>query len=132
MKKIILFSLMSLFCVEVFAQVRFFEGTWEEALAKAKQENKVLMVDFYTTWCGPCKLMTKTTFADTNLGDFVNQNFIAYKIDCEKGEGFQLAEKYEIEGYPTICFIDKSGKLIAQEVGFKKAEAFLEIVKRYK
>ncbi|MDX1902616.1 MAG: thioredoxin family protein, partial [Thermonemataceae bacterium] len=99
MKKIILFSLMSLFCVEVFAQVRFFEGTWEEALAKAKQENKVLMVDFYTTWCGPCKLMTKTTFADTNLGDFVNQNFIAYKIDCEKGEGFQLAEKYEIEGY---------------------------------
>ena len=114
------------------AQVQFFEGSWSEVLQEAKKQNKPIFVDFYTSWCGPCKLMTKTTFANTSVGDYLNSNYIAYKIDCEKGEGVQMAEKFEIYSYPTLCFFDKSGKLQNKEVGYKNTNDFLALVQKYK
>lgn len=117
---------------ESFAQVRFMNGSWQEALNEAQKQNKSIMVDFYTTWCGPCKLMTKTTFASTQVGDFAEANFIAFKVDCEKGEGIQLAQKYEVFNYPTIAFIDKNGNLLGKEIGYKNADDFLEIMQKYR
>lgn len=117
---------------ESFAQVRFMNGSWQEALNEAQRQNKSIMVDFYTTWCGPCKLMTKTTFASTQVGDFAEANFIAFKVDCEKGEGIQLAQKYEVFNYPTIAFIDKNGNLLGKEIGYKNADDFLEIMQKYR
>ncbi len=114
------------------AQVQFFEGSWNEVLQEAKKQNKPIFVDFYTSWCGPCKLMTKTTFANTQVGDYLNNNYIAYKIDCEKGEGIQMAEKFEIFSYPTLCFFDKNGKLQSKEIGYKNANEFLNLVQKYK
>lgn len=115
-----------------FAQVRFMNGSWQEALNEAQKQNKPIMVDFYTTWCGPCKLMTKTTFASTQVGDFADANFIAFKVDCEKGEGIQLAQKYEVFNYPTIAFIDKNGNLLGKEIGYKNADDFLELMQKYR
>lgn len=114
------------------AQVHFYNGSWQEVLAEAQKQNKIIMIDFYTTWCGPCKLMTKTTFANTTIGDFVNANFIAFKVNCEKGEGVKLAEKYEVFSYPTIAFVDKSGNLLGKEIGYKNAEEFMEIIQKYR
>jgi thiol:disulfide interchange protein len=132
MKKVIIFCLLLLMVQVSNAQIRFFQGSWAEALAEAKKQNKMIMVDFYTTWCPPCKLMTKTTFADTKVGDFANQNFIAFKVDCERGEGIKLAEKYDIDSYPTICFIDKNGNLRNKEIGYKDVKEFLGILQNYK
>lgn len=117
---------------ESLAQVRFMNGSWQEALNEAQKQNKPIMVDFYTTWCGPCKLMTKTTFANTQVGDFADAYFIALKIDCEKGEGIQLAQKYEVFNYPTIAFIDKNGDLLGKEVGYKNVDDFLELMQKYR
>ncbi|PKQ70032.1 thioredoxin family protein [Raineya orbicola] len=117
---------------ESLAQVRFMNGSWQEALNEAQKQNKPIMVDFYTTWCGPCKLMTKTTFANTQVGDFADAYFIALKIDCEKGEGIQLAQKYEVFNYPTIAFIDKNGNLLGKEVGYKNVDDFLELMQKYR
>ncbi len=114
------------------AQVQFFEGSWNEVLQEAKKQNKPIFVDFYTSWCGPCKLMTKTTFANIQVGDYLNSNYIAYKIDCEKGEGIQIAEKFEIFSYPTLCFFDKNGKLQSKEIGYKNADDFLSLVQKNK
>ncbi|WP_448530202.1 thioredoxin family protein [Raineya sp.] len=128
-----LFTLVFLSLVyEGFAQVRFLNGSWQEALNEAQKQNKPIMVDFYTTWCGPCKLMTKTTFASTQIGDFADANFIAFKVDCEKGEGIQLAQKYEVFSYPTIAFIDKNGNLLGKEIGYKNADDFLELMQKYR
>ncbi|KOY85229.1 hypothetical protein AD998_02835 [bacterium 336/3] len=131
--KSLFISCLLFFCVQVSnAQVRFFQGTWSEALTEAQKQNKILVVDFYTTWCAPCKLMTKTTFADTNVGDFANAYFIPYKVDCEKGEGIKLAEKYEIDSYPSIYFIDKTGNVVRKEIGYKSAMEFLKILQKQK
>ena len=50
--------------------IEFFEGTFKEALDKAKLEGKIVFVDAYTTWCGPCKRMSKNVFPKKEVGDF--------------------------------------------------------------
>ena len=65
----------------------FFEGTWKEALEKAKKEDKLVFVDSYTTWCGPCIKMAKNVFTQESVGSFYNQNFINIKLDMEKEDG---------------------------------------------
>ena len=56
--------------------IQFFTGTWDEALEKAKEENKLIFLDAYASWCGPCKRMSKSVFTDEKVGEFFNANFI--------------------------------------------------------
>ncbi|MFN8353045.1 MAG: thioredoxin domain-containing protein [Spirosomataceae bacterium] len=105
--------------------IKFFEGTFAQALAKAKAEKKLIFLDAYTSWCGPCKMMQTRTFPDKKLGDFFNQKFVAIKIDMEEGEGPNLAETYGVDAYPTLFFIDTSGKVVKRVLGFQSAEKLL-------
>ncbi len=82
------------------------ELSFQQALDKAKKENKLLYIDFFTTWCGPCKIMAKNYFPTDEAGEVFNTDFISLKVDAEKGEGMQLAKKYEVRGYPTSMFLD--------------------------
>ncbi|WP_455261180.1 thioredoxin family protein, partial [Prevotella jejuni] len=66
--------------------IKFFKGTFNEALVKAKQENKILFVDFYAVWCVPCKKMAKTVFTQEEVGKYFNEHFISLQLDAEKGE----------------------------------------------
>ncbi|GAA3604435.1 thioredoxin domain-containing protein [Flavivirga amylovorans] len=126
MKKI--FTLLAIGVLNLsFCQGVSFEKTsFKEALQKAKKENKILFMDCYTTWCGPCKWMTKEIFPQKEVGDFFNENFISIKIDMEKGEGIALNSEYGVNAYPTLLFIDSSGKEIHKLVGGKKAPDLIE------
>lgn len=101
-----------------FAGIDFFDGTWAEALAEAKSKRKLIFVDAYTVWCGPCKAMSRNTFPDERVGEFYNENFISYKFDMEKGEGPAFAEKYQVLAYPTLLFINHNGDQIHKAVGY--------------
>ena len=105
--------------------IRFYEGTIQEAFEKAKSENKLVFVDCYTTWCGPCKMLKQYTFKDVILGDYMRENYISLAIDMETSEGEILAKKYGIESYPTLLFLDKYGRVINHQVGGIGAEALL-------
>lgn len=89
---------------------QFFKGTFAQALAKAKKENKKLMVDCYTLWCGPCRHMAKNVFPDENLGKYMNANFVCIQLDMEHGEGPELNKTFNVESYPTFIFFDAEGK----------------------
>ena len=89
--------------------INFEHGTWDEILAKAGKEGKIVFMDAYTTWCGPCKMMSKSTFTDARVAEFYNKNFICAKIDMEKGEGPALSERYGVQAYPTLLFVNASG-----------------------
>ncbi|NRA13092.1 MAG: thioredoxin family protein [Crocinitomicaceae bacterium] len=108
------------------AGIQFVTGTWEEVLAIAKKAKKSIFVDAYTTWCGPCKWMSKTTFTDSNVGSFMSKNFISYKMDMEKGEGVDFAKKNNVQVYPTLLFFDPKGRLNHRAAGALNADAFLE------
>ena len=97
MRRIFFTIVILLFSWNVFSQgIQFETSSWKEVLQKAKQENKLIFVDLYTTWCGPCKKMAAETFPQQVVGDYFNKNFVNYKIDAEKGEGPELAGKYEV------------------------------------
>ena len=107
MKKILLssFLLLSTFCV--FSQgIEFEHGTWSEIVKKAKELNKPIFVDVYTSWCGPCRVMAAQVFPRPEIGAKFNQGFVNAKIDAEKGEGIAIAKKYEVKSYPTYLFIN--------------------------
>lgn len=112
------------------AGIQFHQGNWEEALQKAKKEGKPVFLDISASWCGPCKMLKSRTFPNDEVGEFYNANFINVAVDGEKGEGIQLARKYKIRGYPTLIFLDSSGKVIAQTAGYRNPEQFIEIGKQ--
>src|SRR5688572_20723999 len=76
--------------------IKFFEGTWDNALAEAKAQKKPVFVDCYASWCVPCKMLEKETFPDKAVGEYYTGQFINYRIDMEKGEGPELAKRYGV------------------------------------
>jgi len=108
------------------AGIQFFEGSFDEALAQAKKENKQVFLDAYTSWCGPCKKMMKEIFPKAEVGAVYNKNFIAIKVDMEKGEGPTLAEKFDISRYPTYMYLNANGKPLHRAIGYMPAEAFIK------
>lgn len=130
MKKISLILLV-LFSVITFGQGMKFEenNSFKDLLALAKKENRLLFLDAYTTWCGPCKLMAKNVFPQPTVGEFYNANFINSKIDMEKGEGIDLAKKYNVRAYPTYLFINGDGELIHRVTSYFDAEDFINVGK---
>jgi thiol-disulfide isomerase/thioredoxin len=128
MKKQLLIISVLFFSLLGFSQgIEFEHGTWKEVLEKAKQTNKPIFVDVYTSWCGPCKKMSKDIFPLSEVGKVFNANFVCYQIDAEKGEGIKLAKKYEVTSYPTYLFIKADGTLFSRSLGSMEAEKFIDV-----
>lgn len=98
-----------------------------DALKKAQTEGKLVFMDAYTTWCGPCKMMASKVFPDSSAGAFFNQHFVNLKVDMEKGEGTSLALKYNVEYFPTLLFINAEGQVVHKAVGFHTAPEFVSL-----
>ena len=100
---------------------------WKEILQLAKKENKLIFMDCYTSWCGPCKALAKNVFTQEKVGDFFNPRFINVKYDMEKGDGKMLNEQYKkhIIGYPTLLLINAEGKVLQQLAGYKDADELI-------
>jgi thioredoxin-related protein len=128
--------------------------TMNEALEAQKQEPKKILMDVYTIWCGPCKLMDKNTFGDKNVIAFVNEHYYAVKFNAEgteeityqdfkytnpnyrperKGKNSMhfFADALELQGYPSIVFFDDDGEIIQDVAGYKspqQIEIYLKMV----
>lgn len=127
MKKLVLFLITLLSPLVFWAQGILFEtGTFAAALDKAKQENKIVFLDIYTTWCGPCKQMAANLFPNEEAGKLYNKHFVNYKIDAEKGEGIEVAAKYKVQGYPTNLFLKPDGSVVYTVMGAGDLAWFLE------
>lgn len=132
LERIILLGLLLLsswFAVAQDRSIAFENVSFQEALEKAKQSNKLLFVDCYTSWCGPCKMLARDVFTNNEVADYFNAHFVSLKVDCEKGEGPQLRERFGVSSYPTLLFIDGSGKVVNKILGASQAPAFLKKVK---
>jgi len=130
MKKLLLIIPALLFSMLGFSQgIEFEHGTWKEVLEKAQQTNKPIFVDVYTTWCGPCKMMDRDIFPLETVGKVYNTGFICYHIDAEKGEGIEVAKKYEVKAYPTYLFIKADGTLFFRALGSMPAKEFIVVSK---
>ncbi len=141
MKKIVFSMLFFGIATVVMAQekgMHFEHNTsWQKVLAKAKAENKYIFVDCFTTWCGPCKMMSSTIFPLEEVGSFYNKNFINIKIqlDTTKNDseevkswfaaGKEIATKYDVRAYPTYLMFNPNGEIVHRAVGSSDATTFL-------
>ncbi len=91
--------------------------SFNDAIAKAKAENKIIFMDCYTTWCGPCKRLAANVFPLADVGGYFNAKFINTKVDMEKGEGPAIAAEFGVRAYPTLLFIDGNRKVVNRVVG---------------
>lgn len=106
--------------------IQFNKESWSNILDLAKKENKLIFLDIYATWCGPCKKLKKRTFSNDKVGAYFNEHFINVSLDGENGEGVNLSSKYNVSIYPSLFFIDGDGKTISKAEGFLNAN---EIIK---
>ena len=104
--------------------------TLSDVLDRAAVENKLVFVDFYATWCLPCKLMDEEVFTDRRVAQFLNDNFLSYKIDAEKGNGPNLGLIYNVKSYPTLIFMDTKGRVIEQKEGAAFQTELIEMGQR--
>ena len=112
--------------------IKFEESTFNEALKKAKDQGKLLFMDCYTTWCGPCKMMSNQVFKQKYVGDYFNQHFVNLKMDMEKGEGKDLQKRYGVSAFPTMFLLDGDGNVVYKILGGRDVRSFMESIKRGK
>lgn len=112
----------------LFSQgIDFFEGSWEEALELAKKEDKLIFVDCYAVWCGPCRRMSNNVFPDPKAGAFFNENFINLKLDMEKSPGLRFRKSYPVSAFPTLYFIDKEGEVVLSVTGGRDVNGLIQL-----
>lgn len=131
MKKTVLCTLLFLFAaVQLSAQgIKFFDGSYEDALKLAKKENKAIFVDVYTSWCGPCKKMAKEVFTDKSVGDYFNRSFVCMKLDAEKQKESTFFKSYQAGSYPSYFWLNADGELLHTAGSYMLPEAFVRLAK---
>lgn len=97
--------------------IEFFHGSFAEAQNVAEENEKLIFMDGYATWCGPCKWMARKSFTDPEVGAVFNKAFVNLKMDMEKGEGPRLARIYRVRAYPTIFILNTDGEVLEKMEG---------------
>lgn len=123
-------ALLLVFSLETSAQgISFLDNRpMNEVLEKAKKEGKMIFVDCYTTWCGPCKVLAAKVFPQKEAGDFFNPRFVSLKLDMEKGEGPEMGKKWDVGAYPTLVFMNSDGEVLFQLVGARDGKHLVDTV----
>jgi thioredoxin-related protein len=92
--------------------VVFYSASVEEAKSLAGSMGKLAFIEFYATWCGPCKWMDQTTFSNATVSNLLNENYIAIKVNIEEFDGFEEKEKYNVSALPTMIIFNSKGKMV--------------------
>lgn len=156
MKKYIVLALFTVFGILSISAQEINWVTLEEAVELQKKKPKKIMMDMYTSWCGPCKMLDRNTFSNKDLADYVNKHYYAVKFNAEgnevvnfKGKTFEnpkynpakanrrnssheLARFFSIRSYPTIVFLDEKAEFIAPIIGYKKPQQLELYLKMFK
>lgn len=113
-------NLFFILCLSVLAQsisaesINYFKGNLHNAREKAQAEGKLLFVDFYASWCAPCKWMEQNTFTDPEVIKLLNQKFIPVKVNIDDFEGYNMKEQFEVKVLPTLLFFNTEGKVVTR------------------
>ena len=128
-KQLLIISALFISMLSFSQGIVFEKGTWKQILTKAKQTNKPIFVDVYSSWYEPSKKMNNEVFTLDEVGKVYNANFVCYQIDAVKGEGIEFVKKYDVKYYPTFLFIKPDGTLFSREVGTMHSSDFIKAPK---
>jgi len=134
-----IFLMSLLFSANVgVSQIAFVKlADWKEVLELAKKENKGIFVDFYATWCGPCKYMDQYIYPDTVVGGVYNAKYVSVRLQCDTGRNdnavvkdwygdvSRLVKEYHIAAYPTLMYFSPDGAAVHITSGMRQAADFV-------
>jgi len=129
MKRQILTICVCMFAWFSVAQTNFRQISFEASIEAARKEHKLVFIDFYTDWCGPCRMMARDVFPQKELGNYLNNRFVSIKLNAEK-EGRELARFFEVTAYPTFIIVDTNKKVMMKKVGGAEANEFMAEIER--
>lgn len=133
MKKVYIIVSILFFSLMTFAQsgTQFMDNRpWQEVLQRAQRENKLIFVDCYTSWCGPCKQLATQVFPQEKMGEYLNSRFVNAKYDVEKGEGLTVGKQYnkEIKVFPTMLILTAQGEIIHKVSGCRPVDELIAAI----
>ena len=133
MKKVYIIVSILFFSLMTFAQsgTQFMDNRpWQEVLQRAQRENKLIFVDCYTSWCGPCKQLATQVFPQEKMGEYLNSRFVNAKYDMEKGEGLTVGKQYdkEIKVFPTMLILTAQGEIIHKVSGCRPVDELIAAI----
>lgn len=118
-------GLLGIFCSAYAQSIDFKYASLAEAREVSKEGEKLVFVDFYADWCGPCKAMENTVFTKAEVGNVFNNDFINFKIDSDLEAGRELVRQYGIQEFPTYLFVNSEGEVVHKIIGFQSVRNLL-------
>lgn len=131
MKKLIYTLLILILPLIAYNKVNFYKGSLNDVKINAAEQGKLYFVDFYASYCLPCKLMDQTTFMDEELGSYVAQNYIPLKLNIDAFDAYEIRADYEVQELPTIMIFSSSGILLDTYKGSLTATALRKLLKKH-
>ncbi len=108
------------------SQVQFTEVTsmeeMQDARKRASDQQLMMFVDVYATWCGPCKLMDQQVYTDPQVAEYMNAHFVNVRLDGESEYGRIYAAEQQLQGYPSMFIFSREGEPVSKVIGFTPAE----------
>lgn len=130
MKRILLLFLLLLGAVGAEAQVRFMTRSTDGVRRQAVEQNKLVFIDLFATWCPPCQMMEREVFSRSDVGAFMEQHFVCAKYDIDKTTGRELLKRYGNRRVPLYLIFNTEGELLGRIRGATDPERFMAEVKR--
>ncbi|MCJ8289362.1 MAG: DUF255 domain-containing protein [Crocinitomicaceae bacterium] len=128
MTKILFSTFLLAFTSIAIGQINFQDLSIDEAIEKAKAENKKVFIDVFTTWCGPCKVIDKNVFKKAEIGDRMNPDYISIKVDAERYPDQVRFNEFRVRAYPTMIILNGEGREMKRIRGAISIERFHKLL----
>ncbi len=106
------------------------QNNYSQTLRSAASQRKWVLIDVYTQWCGPCKMLDANVFSQPKVAQFLNNSFVCMKADAERGDGLTVAQKFHVEGYPCTLILKPNGQEKGRIIGYLDPSSYIREVSR--
>lgn len=117
----IAFTSLASFKVSKPENFGFYKGSFDNLIRESKKQKKPIILDFWAAWCAPCQKLDKETFTDKELGAYLSQNFLVYKVDIDTIDGMEIVDRFSIDVFPTMLVYDSKNGQLGKFKGFYPA-----------
>ena len=130
MKRLLLLLIFGLAVTMAEAQVKWVEGSTDKVRELAVKADKLVFIDLYADWCGPCRMMEERVFKREEVGDYFDRHFVAAKYNVDRPTGRALMQRYGRGSIPFYLILNTEGELLGTILGAYPTEEFLQHLER--